>query len=111
MESVKTTDLRTTMDLKAVTIDRRKWKNYKDKQKIEKLKAEVAQLKSEKDCLHTFPASEEDGVEAFDGTERLKVSQAWRELCEFVAKNQAQDHIFNDGGPGPFRSSDTCKII
>ena len=106
MESVKTTDLRTTMDLKAVTIDRRKWKNYKDKQKIEKLKAEVAQLKSEKDSLHTYPAFKEDGIDSFDGTERLKVSQAVQELVNFIDKYQDEDPLVKGRPrPGP------CKIV
>ena len=56
------------MDLGTVTTRRRNWKGYKEKQKIEKLKAEVSQLKSEKDSLHTFPACKEDGIDSFDGT-------------------------------------------
>ena len=106
MESVKTTDLRATMDLGMVTTHRRNWKDYKNKQKIEKLKAEVTQLKSEKDSLHTFPASKEDGIDSFDGTERLKLSQAIQELVNFIVKNQDED-LLVIGRP----SSGPCKVV
>ena len=106
MESVKTTDLRATMDLGAVTTHRRNWRDYKEKQKIVKLKAEVSQLKSEKDSLHTFPAFKEDGIDSFDGTERLKVSQAIQELVNFIDKYQAEDPLVKGRpSPGP------CKVV
>ena len=104
MES--TTDLRATTDLGTVTTRRRNWKGYKEKQKIEKLKAEVSQLKSEKDSLHTFPACKEDGIDSFDGTERLKVSQAVQELVNFIDKYQAEDPLVKGRpSPGP------CKFV
>ena len=94
------------MDLGTVTTRRKNWKDYKEKQKIEKLKAEISQLKSEKDSLHTFPAFKEDGIDSFDGTERLKVSQAVQELVNFIDKYQDEDPLVKGRPrPGP------CKIV